>query len=218
MAVHGHLGEFEASKDDWKSYIERAKQYFTANEVTSAAKKRAILLSACGPVTYRVIRDVLTPEAPTDVALDVLIEKMSKHFQPTPSEIVQRFRFNTRVRRPHETVATYVAQLKQLAEHCNFGDTLEQMLRDRLVCGIGDERWQQRLLAEDTLTYDKAMKLLLSLEAAEKEVKDLSGKKEVMQIREKHQNPKKVPPKPVSRPPPSGKRFIIHGSLLPLRR
>ena len=163
MAVHGHLGEFEASKDDWKSYIERAKQYFTANEVTSAAKKRAILLSACGPVTYRVIRDVLTPEAPTDVALDVLIEKMSKHFQPTPSEIVQRFRFNTRVRSPHETVATYVAQLKQ------------------------------------------AMKLLLSLEAAEKEVKDLSGKKEVMQIRKKHQNAKKVPPKPVSRPPRSGK-------------
>ena len=26
MASHGHLGEFDASKDDWTSYIERARQ------------------------------------------------------------------------------------------------------------------------------------------------------------------------------------------------
>lgn len=44
MAKHGHLGEFEANKDDCVFYIERAKQYFAANEVTDAGKQRAILL------------------------------------------------------------------------------------------------------------------------------------------------------------------------------
>ena len=49
------------------------------------------------------------------------------------------------------------------------------MLRDRLVCGIANDKWQQRLLVEgNDLPYDKAIKLLLALEAAEKEVKDLS--------------------------------------------
>ena len=52
----------------------------------------------------------------------MLLQKMTKYFQPEPSEIVQRFRFHTRVRQPHESVATYIAQLKQVAEHCNFGD------------------------------------------------------------------------------------------------
>ena len=41
------------------------------------------------------------------------------------------------------------------------------------MCGIVNEKWQ-RLLAEDKLTYDKAYKLLLSLEASEKQVKDLA--------------------------------------------
>ena len=48
------------------------------------------------------------------------------------------------------------------------------MLRDRLVCGIAHEKWQQRLLAEEGLTYDTSRKLLLALEAAEKGLKDLA--------------------------------------------
>ena len=60
-------------------------------------------------------------------------------------------------------------QLKHLAEHCNFGDAarLKEMLHDCLVCGIENEKWQQRLLVEEgVLPFDKALKLLLSLEAA----------------------------------------------------
>ena len=48
------------------------------------------------------------------------------------------------------------------------------MIRDRLVCGIANIKWQQRLFAEDDLSYDKATKLL-SFEAAE-EMKDFVGK------------------------------------------
>ena len=177
MATHGTLGEFDQQIGDWKSYIERLEQYFVANDVGEDSKKRAILISCVGDRTYRTIKDVLSPIAPADVDFKTIVDKMSKHLQPEPSEIVQRFRFHTRVRQPHESVATYVAQLKQIAENCNFDDAerVNEMLRDRLVCGIANEKWQQRLLAEDGLTYDKAQKLLLSLEAAEKGIKDLAG-------------------------------------------
>ena len=39
-----------------------------------------------------------------------------------------------------------------------FQNTLEEMLRDRLVCGINDEQIQRRLLAESSLDFKKAMK------------------------------------------------------------
>ena len=117
MAKHGSLGEFDHAKGDWKSYVERAKQYFLANDITDEDKQRAILLSCCGDATYRTIKDVMSPQAPGEATFTVIAEKMTTHFQPAPSEIVQRFRFNTRVRRPHETVAAYISQLKQLAEH-----------------------------------------------------------------------------------------------------
>ncbi|XP_064406426.1 uncharacterized protein LOC135351366 [Halichondria panicea] len=176
MATHGTLGPFDLALGDWKSYVERAELYFTANDVDDNGKMRAILLSSCGDVTYRRIKDVLSPRTPAEVTFRDICTAMSTHLQPQPSEIVQRFRFNTRVRQPQETIATYVTQLKRLAESCNFGDAarLNEMIRDRLVCGIANGKWQQRLLAEEGLTYDKAYKLLLSLEASEKEVKDLT--------------------------------------------
>ena len=95
-------------------------QYLLANDITNEDKQQAILLSCCGDATYRTIKDLMSPQAPGEATFTVIAEKMT-HFQPSPSEIVQRFRFNTRVRRPHGNVATYISQLKQLAGHCNFG-------------------------------------------------------------------------------------------------
>ena len=203
MAAHGSLGEFVLSTGDWKSYVERAKLYFTANDIIDASKRRAVLLSSCGDATYRRIKDVLSPRAPAETTFKAICDAMAKHLQPESSEIVQRFRFNTRVRLPQESIATYVTQLKRLAEHCNFGDTarLNEMIRDRLVCGIAHEKWQQRLLAEDNLTYNKAYKMLLSLEASEREVKDISGEKRIHQVRQ--QPPKKSFKPQDGRKPPS---------------
>ena len=47
MAKHGSIGEFDSDRETWKSYTERLTQYFIANDVESADKKRAILLSVC---------------------------------------------------------------------------------------------------------------------------------------------------------------------------
>ena len=198
MATHGTLGEFDRRTSDWKSYVERTQQYFAANEVTNVAKQRAILISSVGDSTYRTMKDVLSPDSPASVPLPTIIEKMTNHFQPQPSEIVQRFQFHTRVRHPHESVADYIARLKQIAGHCNFGDAarVNEMLRDRLVCGIANEKWQQRLLAEDDLTYAKAQTTLLSLEAAEKGLKDIAGdtkKVQYLQSRRKLVKPQAKP-------------------------
>jgi hypothetical protein len=50
------------------------------------------------------------------------------------------------------------------------------MIRDRLVCGINNEKIQRRLLAEPELTYKKAVELSLAMESASKHVEDLGAK------------------------------------------
>ena len=87
----------------------------------------------------------------------------AEHFKPKPSEIVERFKFNNRIRKPGESVASCVAELRSLSEFCNFGGTLEVMNRDRLVCGINDGAIQKRLLAEPKLTYAKAVEIAQSI-------------------------------------------------------
>ena len=61
-------------------------------------------------------------------------------------------------------MATYVSELHSL-EFCNFGETLEAMLRDRIVCGINNDSIQCCLLAEPGLTFKKALKIAQGLEA-----------------------------------------------------
>ena len=49
-------------------------------------------------------------------------------------------------------MANFVAALRNLAEHCEYKDTLEMMLRDRIVCRIRDDKMQQHLLVKKELT------------------------------------------------------------------
>ena len=145
MATHGTTGAFEPSNETWLSYAERLEQYFIANDVDAADKKRATLLSVCGATTYQLIRNLVAPAKPTGKSFDELVKD---HHQPPPSVTVQRYEFNKRIRRDGESFADFVAHLRQLSEHCQFGDSLNDMMRDRLICGCNSDRLRHQLLAK----------------------------------------------------------------------
>ena len=63
-----------------------------------------------------------------------------------------------------------------MTEHCNFGDSLELMIHDRLVCGINDLSIQTRLLAETDLIYERVIKIALTAETASQSVRQLRVK------------------------------------------
>ena len=173
MAVQS-FGPFDGAEEDWRSYTERLGQYFIANQITGEERKRAFLLSICGPQTYQLMRNILAPTAkPEDKNFEELVSLVEGHKNPKPSVIVRRYNFNSRTRKPEETVAEYVAELRKLAEYCAFGSDVEDMLRDRIVCGISDTRLQKRLLTEKDLTYKSALELAQSWEAAELNAKDI---------------------------------------------
>lgn len=182
VTITGTLGkveEFDRHREDWPQYVERLEHFFAANAITTAARKRSVLLCIVGASTYKVLRNLLSPVKPGDATYRVLVDKLTEHYSPRPSEMVERFKFHTRFRKPGESVNNYIAQLRSLSEHCNFGTTLDVMIRDRLVCGINDDIIQKRLLAEPNLTYTKAVQLSQSLETADKNVRLLrTSKKE----------------------------------------
>ena len=76
--------------------------------------------------------------------------------KPKPLIIAERFKFHRPNQREGETVAQYLAELRNLTEQRDFKDYLEEALRDWLVCGLRSEVIQRRLLAEENLTLKKA--------------------------------------------------------------
>ena len=115
----------------------------------------------------------MAPTKPTEVEYKDLVKKVKEHYTPTPSTIVQRFKFYSCNRQTGESITSYVARLRALTEHCEFGDTLDTMLRDRLVCGVNNEQLQRRLLAEPRLTFAKAMEISRTFETTTEEARML---------------------------------------------
>ncbi|CAG2195647.1 unnamed protein product [Mytilus edulis] len=174
MPTYGKLDSFDES-EDWTQYVERMEHYFNANEIDEEDQKRDIFLSVCGKNTYKLIRDLLAPAKPGTKSLADLTKLVKDHRDPVPSEIIQRFKFNSRTRHSDESVRTFIAALRSLTEHCNYGDTLNAMLRDRLVVGIKSDRIQRRLLAEPNLTFEKALEIATAMETAEKNAQDIQA-------------------------------------------
>ena len=173
-ATHGTIGSFDGSQEDWLSYVARLQNYFVANDITNdkAAKRRATLLSVCGVSTYRLIKSLCAPTKPEEVPFEDLVKLVERHHNPEPSATVQRFKFHSRCRQSGETVSTYIAELRRISEHCKF-DNLENILCDRLVCGIQDPRIQRRLLAESKLTFKQAFELTQAMESADRDARTL---------------------------------------------
>ena len=168
--VLGKVEEYNSKKEEWPQYVECLGHFFVANRIEDANKKWSVFLTVIGPQTYKLLRSLVHPNKPGDKTYEELSDAITAHFKPTPSEIVQRFRFHTRSRRQG---AKYVSGLRSLAEFCNFGTTLEAMLRDRIVCVINHDKIQNRLLSETTLTYQRAMDLAQSLETAAQNLREL---------------------------------------------
>ena len=156
----GNIEYFDPRTEDWTRYVERVNAFFVANDLTGqdkAVKRQATLLILIGPTAYQQLTDLVAPAKPDEKTFAQLTEILANHYSPLPSEVVQRYRFNSRMRAPGESVATYVAELRRLAEFCNYGDSLKKKLRDRLVVGVNHEHIQERLLAEKDLTFERAL-------------------------------------------------------------
>ena len=167
---HGSLKEFHPESDSIKAYLERVTLYFTANAVDDA-RKVAVLLSSMGPPTYALLSDLVAPNLPSTKSFAEISEALRSHYEPQRAVIAERFHFHKRDQNAGETIADYDAALRKLATHCQFGETLEDTLRDRLVCGLRHETIQRRLLSEKALTYHKAMETARAMEAADTNAK-----------------------------------------------
>ncbi len=171
-ACIGKISEFDPETESVSSYVERVEFFFSANDVP-AAKHVPVLLSAIGEKTYDLLRNLLVPAALKDKSFKELVMALKSHFELKPLIIAERFKFHQQGQAPGETVAEYIAELRRLATHCEFGAYLDEVLRDRFVCGLKDEGTQKALLTETELSFAKAVDVAQGREAAARNARQL---------------------------------------------
>ena len=164
----GCLKEFHPEEDSIQAYLEVATLYFTANDFEED-KQVPILLSSIKAQTYSLMCDLVAPKTPGRLSFAQIVEVLTSHFQPKCLVIAKRFHFHKRVQAVDESITEFDAALRKLAIHCEFGEMLEEILRDRdqFVCGLHHEAMQGCLLSEAVLTNQKALEIAKGMEPAD---------------------------------------------------
>ena len=63
--------------------------------------------------------------------------------------------------------------MRQLATKCQFGNFLDQAIRDKLVCSLRSEAIQRKLLTEDGLTTSRAVEIAQGMESATTKAREI---------------------------------------------
>ena len=207
-AQFGRIDEFQPSKETFTEYEERLNFFFEANDVVKDSKKRAIFLTVVGPTQFRLLKDLSQPRSVSELPFSDLCRLLRNHHEPAPPKFLQRAKFEARSRRADESVQSFIADLRKLAEHCQFGDQLEERLCEKFARGINCEEVQRKLLlkpdiklsdavdtAVATIQVSKATKFL-NKEPADQNVGAYSAEPLHYSSKTRHRGKQQQPPNP----------------------
>lgn len=111
---------------------------------------------------------------------EVLIKKFDEICFPEWNVIMDRHTFNSTVQKPDEGIQSYVAKPKK----CDFGSLIDDLIRDRIVCGIHNDAVCAQLLREKDLTLESAIRICMLFERAERCTRELKREAEVFAVQQ----------------------------------
>ena len=174
-----------------------ATLYFAVNDIEED-KQVSILLSSIGAQSYSLIRDLVAPKALRHLSLTQLLQVLTSHSLPKHLVIAERFHFHKRVQATDESISEFNAALRKLTLRCEFGEMLEEVLRDHFVYGLHvcHEATKRRLLSEAEFTYQRVLGIAKGMEAANSSTVSFKAKELVI-----HKVRKQIPHKTGKKPP-----------------
>ncbi len=172
--------------DNWSKFEKEWRIYCNAGLSDKTKKVQAYtLLNLAGPDAVEKSEAFTFPEEEDREDPDVLLQKFAELCLPRKNIIMDRHVFNTTNQKTGESIQSYVSTLKILAKKCDFGILNDELIRDRIVCGIESDSVRKQLLREKKLTLDSAVNICLLHEQSEKSTKELKHEAEVCAIQDR---------------------------------
>lgn len=129
-------------------------------------QKVALFLTVAGPAALQLFNTFqLDPKEAED--LETVLAQFEGYCMPRRNEVHERFLFRTRLQEPHESIEEFAAELQHKSRFCNFGAQREALVRDQIVLGCRSGKIRQRLLQQEGLTLEDALRVACSLQAKE---------------------------------------------------
>ena len=160
MAFQIPLPEKLESKrpEEWQRWIERFECYRIAATLNKndEAVQVSTLVYAMGGNSMDILKSFEIPEK--EIEYRDVVDRFNTHFVGRTNVIFERARFNRRTQKETETVIDFIEDLNKLADSCKFGALKDELIRDRIVVGIHNASLSEKLMNDEKLTLQQAIK------------------------------------------------------------
>ncbi|GAB1860129.1 Retrotransposon gag domain-containing protein [Camponotus japonicus] len=113
-----------------------------------------ILKNRIGKVGIDAIQTITFDKPQDKDDMDILFAKLDEFFNPK-NEVVERYKFFTRDKKQNETIEQYINILKEKAKTCNFKDTMDNVIRDKIISITQDKIILQKFFETKNLNLQK---------------------------------------------------------------
>eukprot|EP00057_Strongylocentrotus_purpuratus_P020155 XP_011674629.1 PREDICTED: uncharacterized protein LOC105443305 [Strongylocentrotus purpuratus] len=161
---------------NWKDWLRAYEFYEGATELSAKTEpvRYATFLHVAGPMAQQ-ITETLTFTETESGKVSALKTKLAAYCQPKRNLSVIRYLFNSRNQKKGESFSSYITDLKALVKDCEFGELENDLLKDRIVCGIQDQTLREKLLQVQDLNLKKCIDVCSVAENSANEMVELQA-------------------------------------------
>lgn len=164
---------------NWKRFEREFRTYLIATEKNKKQEtvKVNLLLHAAGSDAQELFENFDLEEP---VTLEKAIESFKQYCEGSKNIIYERYIFNNRLQKEHESTERFINDLKELSKSCDYGTLKNDLIRDRIVCGTRSAEIRKTLLKKPDLTLEKAIELCKIHENTQKQLETMDPKAETL--------------------------------------
>jgi len=125
---------------NWKRWRQLWDSYGIVSEINQRPKEYqvATFITCIGMEGLEVYNGLPFKEEQDKNDPKEILRLMEEYFVGKTNIIYERYIFNNKSQELAETFDAYVSKLRKLAGTCNYGGICDELIRDRIVCGIRD--------------------------------------------------------------------------------
>jgi hypothetical protein len=145
---------------DWQTFKSQFNIYRIAKRLAAMNEEEQIanLLVLMGSDSV-LIYDQFTFDEENEAEAKTLanvIRKFDAHFEPVKNVIYERVKFNS-LKQGDLPIHQFITQLQTQADKCDYGDMKDELIRDRIVVGVTDDKLREYLIDLEDLNLQRCI-------------------------------------------------------------
>ena len=157
---HGDQNSISQRCAKWKK---RFDDFILASGITEDTCENTLLLHMRGQETQDIF-DALTIETRGNETYKASLEAFDQHFCVKKNIPFERSIFRAAKQLEKESIEHYITRLRQLAQYCEYGDEIDNNIRDQIISLCLSSKLRKRLLIAPELTLHKLAKIAQAME------------------------------------------------------